>query len=204
MALGTTALIAGGLGLAGSAMQARAAGRAADAQSAAADRQLALQREMYDTTRQDLSGYRDAGGNALAAYLSELGLGAAPEGYQGITLSNAGQFAMNQGFDNVQASAAARGGLRSGSALQALEQTRYGIAANDRENQLNRLAGLTDMGMGAASMNASNNNALASMGSNALANMGNAQSAGYIGQGNAWAGGLGQLGNLMGYMKGLG
>lgn len=188
-------------GLLGAGMQASAANRAASAQERAAQNQLDLQREMFGLVRNDLGGYRQGGENALAAYLSELGLGQAPEGYQGITLSNAGQFAMDQGFDNVQSSAAARGGLRSGSALQALERTRYGIAAQDRDNQLNRLAGLVDMGMGAASMNASNANSFAQMGSNAYANMGNAAAAGAVGAGNAWAGGLNNLSGIFGYMK---
>jgi hypothetical protein len=121
--------------------------------------------------------------------------------YQGITLSPAAQYAMQQGFQGVEASAAARGGLRSGSTLQALEQTRFGLAAQDRDSQMNRLAGLTDMGMGAAGMNASNANAFASMGSNSLANMGNAQAAGYIGAGNAWSNALGQLAGTFGYQK---
>lgn len=194
-----------GSSLAGGLAQAGAARSAQRAQERASADQLALQREMWGTTREDLSPYRQSGGNALQAYQYELGLGDAPmiggQQYQGIGMSPAAQFALGQGTDAIQASAAARGGLRSGNALQSLEGFRFGLAAQDRDSQLNRLAGLTDMGMGAASLNASNNNAMASMGSNALANRGNAQAAGAVGVGNAFGNMFGQLGGIYGYMR---
>lgn len=193
------AILGGVASLGGAALQANAARSAANAQQRASDAQLALQRDMYDTTRADLSPFRDAGGNALAAYLFEQGLGPAPAGYQGISMSPGAQFALGQGTDAIQASAAARGGLRSGNALQALEGFRFGLAAQDRDTQLNRLAGLTDMGMNAAGMNASNANALAQMGSTSLANAGNAAAAGAIGAGNAWGGALGNLAGIFQY-----
>lgn len=193
--------------IAGGALQASSAQSAANAQQRAAAEQLALQREMYNTTRNDLAPFRDTGGNALAAYNYELGLGAAPtiDGavYGGINMSPAAQFALNQGVDSIQSSAAARGGLRSGSALRSLEGFRFGLAAQDRESQMNRLAGLVDMGQSSAGMNASNNNAMAQMGSNSFANMGNAQSAGAIGAGNAWGNALGNLAGIFQYQKGL-
>lgn len=68
------AAIAGGSSLLGAA----SANKAAKAQSRAADQSLALQREMYDQTREDLGGYRAAGDRALQAYLYEMGLGQAP------------------------------------------------------------------------------------------------------------------------------
>ncbi|REF72388.1 hypothetical protein [Paracoccus versutus] len=57
---------------------ASSASKAAKAQSRAAEQQMQLQREMYDQTREDLGGYRDAGSTALQALMYEMGLGAAP------------------------------------------------------------------------------------------------------------------------------
>ncbi|MGA0613424.1 hypothetical protein [Paracoccus sp. KR1-242] len=71
-----TAAIGGSVasGLMGSS----ASKKAASAQTDANDKALALQREMYDQTRSDLGGYRDAGGVGLQALMYELGLGPAP------------------------------------------------------------------------------------------------------------------------------
>jgi len=71
-----TAAIGGSVasGLMGSS----ASKKAANAQTEANDRALALQKEMYDQTRSDLGGYRDAGTLALQAFMYEMGLGSAP------------------------------------------------------------------------------------------------------------------------------
>lgn len=51
--------------------------KAAKAQKSAANNQLALQREMYDQTRYDLSPYREGGQDAVTAQNYLLGLSAA-------------------------------------------------------------------------------------------------------------------------------
>lgn len=205
MALATSALLAAGAGVAGGLAQAGAARSAAKAQQQSAEQQLALQREMWDTTRQDLSPYRNAGENYLSALNYDALGGTAPmingQQYQGIDMSPGAQFALQQGVGDIQASAAARGGLRSGNALQSLEGFRFGLAAQDRDNQLNRLAGLAGMGMNAAGMNAANNQALAQGGSNALVQAGNAQSAGAIGVGNAINGTINNLTGVWKYLQ---
>lgn len=61
-------------GLAG----ASSARKAAKAQQAAASQDIAFQKETRDIIRGDLSGYRDAGTNALAVLNYELGLGPLP------------------------------------------------------------------------------------------------------------------------------
>jgi hypothetical protein len=121
--------------------------------------------------------------------------------YQGLSMSPGAQFALGQGVDAIQASAAARGGLRSGNALQALEQMRFGMAAQDRDSQLNRLAGLAGMGQASAGMQAQAGNAFASGASNALANLGDARAAGSIAQGNAWDQSLGGLAGIFNYQR---
>lgn len=283
MAIATgTALMAGASAVGGLA-QASAAGKAADAQTSAADQQIALQREVYEDQTQRFSPFLEGGTNALGAYLYELGLGDAPmvggspaqieeftdqvpgqsgqyqfrpadrgqQGgyydafgnfvgatdptaateqtrfrvgdqvfsdresaeqfaaqtptggtqYQGIDMSPGARFALEQGRDTMESGASARGSLYSGATLSGLEELRMGMAAQDRENQLNRLAGLTDMGQGAAGMQASAGNAFANMASTSLANMGNAQAAGAIGQGNAFSGMMNNLSGIYGYQQ---
>lgn len=65
-------------GIASGLLGASSANKAAKAQSKAADQQYQLQKQMYDQTRSDLGGYRDAGSTALQAMMYEMGLGSAP------------------------------------------------------------------------------------------------------------------------------
>lgn len=214
MPAGLLAAVGGGAGaaaagatLVGSAITANAANKATRAQTDAANRQLDMQREVYDDQTRRFEPFYGAGQNALGAYNFEMGLGAAPtidgQQYQGIGMSPAAQFALTQGNDQLQASAAARGGLRSGNTLQALEGFRFGLAAQDRDNQMNRLAGLIDMGQASAGMQAQAGNAYAAGAGNALANIGDAQAAGAVAKGNAWTKGLNNLSGIWGYQKNL-
>lgn len=78
-ALGIGAAVAG---LGGAALSASAAGSAADTASASADRASALQQQRYETTRNDLMPYSQAGYGALGRLQQIFGLG--PSGpYQG-------------------------------------------------------------------------------------------------------------------------
>lgn len=121
--------------------------------------------------------------------------------YQGITMSPGGQFALQQGIGDVEAGASMRGGLRSGATMAGLERLRFGLSAQDRDNQLNRLAGLVDMGQGSAGMQAQAGNAFAGMASTSLANRGDAQAAGHIGAGNAYGNALGNLAGIFAYQN---
>lgn len=101
------------------------------------------------TRDENLSAYDPfvaSGRNALAALDYEMGTGAGPEGYQGIMLSPAARFAMEQGRDSIEAGAVAGGSPRSGATIAALERMRQGMAAQDRENQLNRLTDIRNLG----------------------------------------------------------
>lgn len=95
------------------------------------------------------------------------------------------QFAMDQGRRAVDASAASRGGLRSGATIQAQTDRGVGMANQEFGNYLSRLSGVISGGQNAAAQQANvNMNTANSMG-NALGAMGNAQAAGAVGQGNA-------------------
>ena len=270
-------------GIASGLMGARSADKAADAQTQAAQAQIDLQREIYQKTSRKFQPYYQAGNNALAAYMYEMGLGAAPtvggtpltiqkitqgeqgggwgddsilsnrqksmiEGYfaqngvdlnagpnsgttfrvggktfdtmaearkyatenargaseyQGFTATPGYQFRVDEGNNAINAMAGARGGLVSGATMQALQERGQNLATEEYGNYMNRLSGLTGMGMSAAGNQASAGANYASGASNALANQGNAQAAGYIGQSNALMGGINTGLNIYGYMQGM-
>lgn len=123
--------------------------------------------------------------------------------YQGFQASPGYQFAFDQGTAGVNALAGARGGLNSGRTLEALNTFGQGIANQEWGNYMNRLAGLTDQGMGAASLQAQASSNAASGVSNAYSNIGNAQAAGAIGVGNALQTGIGNIAGLYNYQKNL-
>lgn len=269
--------------IAGGLIQSSSARRASNAQTQAAAADREMQREFYHQTRDDLAPYRNAGTNALAPLMYDLGLlseaptiGATPlevtahsrtipvgdnyrpsvqdlfrrgggeaaddifnpegrttteEGwmvggqffadrgeadayamangtggaqYGGFTESPGYQYRLNQGLDAVEASAASRGMLRSGSTLNALNQTAQDYATNEYGAHINRLMGAAGMGQQAASQQvAANQNAAANM-SNTYAAQGNAQAAGAIAQGNAMSGTLNNLAGLWGYQNAQG
>jgi hypothetical protein len=194
--------ILGGLGSIFGASEANQAAKAAAWQQTVANkRALQFQRRLYNETKKQLTPYRDAGSNALGSYLFEMGLGDQPEGYGGYMLSPEAQFTMGQGEGAINAAAAGAGGLASGRTLEALTKLRMGIASQDRGNYLNRLGGLVDTGMSAASMGmTAGQNAAAGM-ANAWSGIGNAQSAGSIAQGNNMQNLLGNLTSLWGYQN---
>lgn len=128
---------------------------AGSAQADAAREATALQRYIFDLVRQDQTPYREAGVSALG----RLGdLTDAPELSAADVMAEPGyQFGLQQGIGNIENTAAARGGLYSGSTLKALNRygqdyatQRYGEAWNRRQqefgNRWNRLAGLAGIG----------------------------------------------------------
>lgn len=178
------------------------ANKAAKAQEKAGDKDLALQREIYESSTERFAPFLGGGTNAMNALMFEQGIGERPEGYEGITTSPAAQFAMEQGRDTIEAGAAGRGNLFSGASLQSLESMRQGVAAQDRDNQLNRLSFLANMGQSSAGMQAQAGQNFGVSSSNALAGIGNAQAAGAIGVGNAVQGGINNALQLYQYGQG--
>lgn len=183
----------------GAVLQAKAAGDAASAQKSAAKDQLALQERMYEEGTERLQPWVGAGKGALGAQNYLLGLGRAPviserkdgtKNRYSFEGSPSYQFNLNEGLGAVQAGAAARGGLYSGAAMQALQERGSGIASNEFWNNYNALAGLSTQGQNAATGQVQAGQNYAQGGSNALANYGNAGAAGAIGTGNAISGGI--------------
>lgn len=195
---GTAALIGGvasaGAGIAGSAMQAGAAKSAAQTQAQAAQQAMALQQQ----NAQQAVGYQNAAlqnvTNVYSPYytagqqgLTSLASALAPGGslaqnwtqqFQAPTAAQAAatpgyQFALQQGLNAVQSSAAAQGNLLSGGTMKALNNYAQGMASTNYQqtynnafnqylqnynqfqtnqaNQYARLMGLTGVGQQATS-----------------------------------------------------
>lgn len=161
MAWVATAIV--GSAVIGAGAQMFGASKAADAQTKAADKAAALQREQYAQTREDLSPYRDIGKDAsgrLTSRLSELTtpISVNPQDFVG---SDYYKFLETQGQRGVTASAAARGLGQSGAALKGAAAFSKGLASQEWQNNFNmqninqtnaftRLKSLVDTGAGAA------------------------------------------------------
>ena len=208
-----TAIIGGSV--ISAASQAYGAHQAAQAQTNAANLAQQTALGMYNTTRGDLSPFRQIGQVAATDLTNRLGELTAPITMDQATLEKTPgyQFNLYQGEKAVQNSAAARGLGESGAALKGAATFATGLADNtyqqqfqnavtNQTNAYNRLKGLVDTGESAAAQtgvlgaNAANTAAGAQIGA------GNAQAAQY----NAIGSAVGNVGNnIAGYAmyKGL-
>lgn len=178
------------IGLGSAAVGAVGARNASRRQERAGNQQVQLARNVYNRQSRNFRPFLQGGTGAYNALLSELGLGDAPEGYGGYEMSPAANALLTEGVGNIEAGAAGRGDLFSGATLESLERLRGDIVGRDRDNYLNRLAGVASQGQAAAGQQAGAGQAFVNSGSNALANIGNAQAAGTVGVANALTQGL--------------
>lgn len=204
------AAIGAAAAIGGAAMSSSASKSAAKKQAASADAATQTQLQMYNQTRDDLGGYRDAGTTALNQLMGGMGQnGQFMQSYSGQDIYDdpSYKFRLLQGQDSIQSGAAAQGGLLSGATQKALlnygqdaASQEYGNAYNrfnaDQTNQYNRLANLVGVGQNAA---AQTGNAGLQTGQ-AIANNtmagANASAAGTIASANAWAKAGQQLGTI--------
>ena len=169
----------------GGLFQAGAARSAANAQAQIGREQIALQRDIYNQQRRAFRPYRQAGRNALAGYLYEMGLGERPGGYGGFQTTPGYEFRLQEGMDALEGSAAARGGLFSGRTMRAAMDYGQGMASQEYGTYMDRMRDLVGVGQNSAAQSAVANANFANGASNALAGIGNARAAGAIGVGNA-------------------
>lgn len=118
------------------------------------------------------------------------------------------QFRLNEGVGALDASAAARGRLLSGSQTKAVQRYGEGLAASEFGDYWNRLAGMSGSGQASAGSTASAANATgANVGNTILQggmNAGAARASGYNALGQGISGGLQSVGNLGAYWLGGG
>lgn len=181
------------------ALNANAAGKAADTQAGAARDAAQLQNEQFQQTRQDQMPWLKAGERALTKL--EGAVDYTPFGMKQFQADPGYAFRLAEGQKALERSAAARGGLISGAALKAAERYGQNVASDEYTNAFNRyqteraaklqpLQSLAGVGQTTAAN-------LGSAGAANAANVGNyltsgaaAQAAGTVGQANALTGGL--------------
>lgn len=211
-----------GAQLLSTAVQANAANRAAKAQAGAADRATQVQWDMYNQTRQDQQPWQQAGQNALAQMMEQMGYGvnqlqpssdgkvqntgmysfsATPNQnklFQGFQADPGYQFRQQEGNKALQNRQAASGGYFSGNALRAAADYNSGLASQEYGNYWNRLAGLAGVGQQAnATMANVGQNTAGNVGNNMI-QAGNARASGYAARGQAFGNALSNLSNLGG------
>lgn len=194
----------------GALISSNASSSAAKKQAKSADAATQVQKDMYDQTRNDLSGYRDAGNTALNQLMGGMGEGGRfIETYSGQDIYNdpSYKFRLNEGLNSVQSGAAAQGGLLSGATQKALANygqefasQEYGNAYNrfnaDQTNQYNRLANLVGVGQNAAAQTGNAGLQTGQAIANNTMGAGNALAAGSVAGANAWANAGQQLGTM--------
>jgi hypothetical protein len=192
-----------------------ASGKAANAQQQAAAQASDVQRDIFERQVELQEPFREAGLKGQNRLLELLGLGGdvkAPEygkyataeyGADKFTADPGYAFRMSEGMKALERSAAARGGLLSGSTLKATQRYGQDLASQEYQNAFNRYQAervgtlnpyqaLSGTAQSSANTLGQQAGALGqSLGSNIIG-AGNAQASGYIGQANAIAGGLGQ------------
>lgn len=192
------ALGVGAASVVGSVISSNAVGDAADTQAAGTAAGIAEQRRQYDLTRGDYAPYRDAGTKALGQLQDEMGRTTTAAD----AMSDPGyQFGLQQGQLGLDRKAAASGGRVSGAALKSAAEyatnyatTGYNAAYQRRQDRLNRLAALANVGQTATGGSASAGTAAANNIGGLMTAQGNAAGAAQLAQGNIW----GNTGNQLG------
>lgn len=186
---------------------AKAAGKAADAQSEASEAGIAEQRRQYDETVKLLSPYTNAGTGALSAQQSLLGLngpGAQFEAINAIEASPYFRAASAEGESAILQNASATGGLRGGNTQGALAQFRPQLLNQLVQQQYQNLGGLTSLGQNSAAQQGNQGMQSANNIGALLAQQGQARAGGYIGAANATNQGISNLIQLGGAAYGAG
>jgi hypothetical protein len=163
---------------------------AADAQNKATQVQL----QMYNQTRSDLGGYRDAGTNALNRYSDAMGLngsGAQQGAWNSLYANNpAFEGAVSNANRDLSNSAFARGMGTSGNLANQLYANSAGMRYNAGQTTLGQIFGLAGLGENAAAQTGNAATATGQQIGQTIGNAGLAQGAGIVGAGNALAKGL--------------
>jgi hypothetical protein len=177
---------------------------AAKVQASSADRAADLQQQQFERQVELQAPFREAGLRALPEL--EAASRYTPFGMDQFQADPGYAFRMSEGMKGLERSAAARGGLLSGSMLKGIQRfgqdlgsqeymnafNRYQTERNARLNPLQSLAGMSQTStnqLGAAGQNYAN------AAGQAIGAAGQARASGYMGVANAASGGLGQYMN---------
>jgi hypothetical protein len=204
-----------GASLLGGRSQSRAATKAADTQAAAADRAAELQYKQYQEQQELQKPFREAGLTAQNRLLDYLGLSPGAKGkYAGdFSMRDFQQdpgygFRMSEGLKALDRTAAARGGLLSGSTLKGAQRFGQDLASQEyqnafnryqvnRSNQINPLQSLLGSGQSATNVLGTAGQNYANQAGEAYMGAGNARASGYIGSANALSNAFGGVSNAI-------
>ena len=216
------AIIAAGIGAAGAVggglIASSAAKKAAATQAQAAQDAQAAQERMFQRQVELQEPFRQAGLTAQQQIMQLLGIGgdktaagygslAQPFGTQQFQQDPGYAFRQSEGMKALERSAAARGGLLSGSTMKGIQRFGQDLASQEYQNafnryQVERAARLNPlqslMGSGQSSANVLTG-AAGQMGQNEaqnLMNAGAARASGYVGSANALSSALGTVGGI--------
>lgn len=207
---GTSALARVGTGLAGQlisgAMQANAAQNASAAQQAAAAQGQASLQGVYDRIAQLMQPFVGAGVTAIDAQQALIGT-KGPEAQRAAiaALESSPEFSslVKQGEEAILANASATGGLRGGNVQAALGQFRPAVLSRLINQQIERLAGLSQQGQNAAAGVGSAGVNIGGGIANLMQQQGAAQAGGELARGQTNAGYVNAITNAIGMYFGL-
>jgi hypothetical protein len=194
----TTALIAGGIGAAGSLgsalIGANASQNAANAQVQAQQAALAQQKQLFGVGQAAVNPFIQGGQTALGT-LTNL----ETPGQSASTLSQMPgfQFASQYGTMAATNALAAKSGASAGPLAAAVSQFNNGLASQQYFNTVGALQNTANMGSGAASSLLGGAISSGNAQAGTLGNIGNAQAAGTLGSANALSGGLTGVGSSL-------
>jgi hypothetical protein len=177
----------------GGYLTSKAAKSGAQAQTSANNAAIGEQQREFDQTQQNLAPYLGAGSNALnlqQQYLSG--------NTSGFDQSPDYQFAVQQGTKALDAGAASKGNLWGGGADADRISLGQGLATQYANNYWNKLTGVANQGLGAATSLGSLGQSNANNIGNLMQGSGQANASGTVGSANAWQDVLSQLGTLYG------
>jgi hypothetical protein len=192
----------------GGFVQDRAAKRADNTMREATAAEIAENRRQYDTTRADFEPWRTTGANALQQLAGDINK---PITAADVMEDPGYQFGMQQGEQALSRRVAAGGGRVSGAALKAASRfgtdygaSGYGAAYQRKQDRLNRLASLAQVGQTATGQTAQAGQFSTANIGNALSNQGSATAASQLYRGNIWANTTNKLVSSAGKAFGMG
>ena len=178
----------------------KGAGKAADASERAAQLQVDEQHRQFDITQGNLAPWLQAGNWGLGKQQDFL-----KGDFSGFESSPDYKYALQEGTNSIDHSAAARGGLFGGGHTRDLTRFASGLATQNADNYYNKLTGLSQTGYNTGQSVGQFGANMAGQIGQQYNNMGNARQSAYnqIGQNNAQMGAaIGGAVNYYGQNKG--
>lgn len=225
MADAITATVGAVAGIGSSVIGARSADKAADASADASKASIKAQVDMFNRVDATLKPFREGGQKAFLAYLGETGVkgfekyktGDMPQIMERDQFENTEeyQFGLEQGMDALEGTAAARGGLLSGKAVQEAQQfgQEYGLSKYEdyrsrmiaeQQRHLQNLFGAAQVGQASAARTGSIGAQTGAGIAQSHLQAGAAKAEAAIAKGQAISGGFGDLATGVAGMSGAG